>query len=102
MEIKNMRKVDGFGTLKAFFEIDYPDEGMTIKNCKLIDGKNGMFAAMPSHLKKDKKTGQDKYESDIWLEQPTIKKITAAAELAYHNLNGSRKETVRQPEDIPF
>lgn len=43
--------------LKAFVNVTI-DDGLVIKNLRVIDGTKGLFVAMPNH--KDKKTGKFK------------------------------------------
>lgn len=49
MEITDVRvkKVDSEGKLKAYVSVTFDDQ-FVIHNLKVIDGKNGMFVAMPS------------------------------------------------------
>lgn len=49
MEITDIRvkKVQGEGKLKAYVSVTF-DECFVVHNMKVIDGKNGIFVAMPS------------------------------------------------------
>ncbi len=49
MEITDVRvkKVESEGKLKAYVSVTF-DEQFVVHNLKVIDGKNGMFVAMPS------------------------------------------------------
>jgi stage V sporulation protein G len=49
MEITDVRvkKVDSEGKLKAYVSVTFDDQ-FVVHNLKVIDGKNGMFVAMPS------------------------------------------------------
>lgn len=49
MEITDVRvkKVEGEGKLKAYVSVTF-DNQFVVHNLKVIDGKNGMFVAMPS------------------------------------------------------
>ena len=95
MIIKNMRPLTGDSKVKAFFSVEWPGK-MTINDCKLVEGKNGIFAAMPSREYVDKKTNEKKYQSIVYVEQDLLDKISRAAKDAYSPSSGS-------PEgDIPF
>jgi stage V sporulation protein G len=49
MEITDVRvkKVESEGKLKAYVSVTFDDQ-FVVHNLKVIDGKNGMFVAMPS------------------------------------------------------
>ncbi len=95
MIIKNMRPLNGDSKVKAFFSVEWPGK-MTINDCKLVEGTNGIFAAMPSREYVDKKTNQKKYQSIVYVEQDLLDKISRAAKDAYSPSPGV-------PEgDIPF
>ena len=94
MEIKNLRRVENLGTLKAWFSVEWKGK-MTINDCRLVAGRNGFFASMPSREYIDKKSGQKKYQNIVYLEQDLLDKVSRAAMAAYGVDN--------QPEqDIPF
>jgi stage V sporulation protein G len=59
MQIIGMRNVD-WNKVKAILTIKTQD-GFEIKNCKLVEGTNGLFVASPSVKKKD-----DGYMDIIW------------------------------------
>lgn len=99
MNIKNLRKVENCGKLKAFFSVEW-DGKMTVNDCKLVEGKNGLFAAMPSKEYLDKKTNQKKYESIVYAEQDLLNKISRMAQAEYERLSGKREPA--QEEDVPF
>jgi DNA-binding cell septation regulator SpoVG len=98
MEIKQMRKVD-LGKTKAFFSVEFPGN-LTINDCKLIEGKNGLFAGMPSR-KYTARDGTEKYQSIVYVEQGLLHKITVAAELEYQGKT-TKPQTSAPDEDIPF
>lgn len=95
MKIKNMRRVENMGTLKAWFSVEWSDE-MTINDCRLVEGRSGLFAAMPSKEYMDKKTGQKKYQSIVYLGPDLLKKVCEAA-LAEYGV-----PTKNPDQDIPF
>lgn len=101
MNIKNMRQVD-LGKTKAFFSVEWPGK-LTINDCKLIEGRTGLFAAMPSKKYVDKRTNEDKWQIIVYVEQELLNKISVAAELEYLNLTGKKKasQPIDDP-DIPF
>lgn len=47
MEIKDMRRSEMEGNIKAFFKVQ-TEEGFVIDGFKIMNGKNGLFASMPS------------------------------------------------------
>jgi DNA-binding cell septation regulator SpoVG len=47
MQIKDMRRSDMEGNIKAFFKVQ-TEEGFVIDGFKIMNGKNGLFASMPS------------------------------------------------------
>jgi stage V sporulation protein G len=47
MQIVDMRRSDREGNIKAFFRVQ-TDEGFVIEGFKIMNGKNGLFASMPS------------------------------------------------------
>ena len=101
MIIKGMRTLNGDSKIKAFFSVEYPGH-MTINDCKLVEGKNGLFAAMPSRQYDDKKTGEKKYQSIVYVEQDLLNKISNAAREEYGRLTGATKPAQSDNDDIPF
>ena len=47
MQIIDMRRSDREGNIKAFFKVQ-TEEGFVIEGFKIMNGKNGLFASMPS------------------------------------------------------
>lgn len=47
MKIIDMRLSDREGNMKAFFKVETA-EGLVIDGFKIMDGRNGLFASMPS------------------------------------------------------
>ena len=82
MIIKNLHRLNGDSKVKAFFSVEWPGK-LTINDCKLVEGKNGIFAAMPSREYVDKKTNEKKYQSIVYVEQELLNKISQAARQAY-------------------
>ena len=52
IEVKQVRKFDGDGKLKAFADIAVEDMFL-IKGLRIVDGKNGLFVGMPQKAGKD-------------------------------------------------
>jgi stage V sporulation protein G len=100
MIIKGMRLLNGDSKVKAFFSISWPGK-MDVNDCKLVEGRNGLFAAMPSREYLDKKTGQKKYQAIVYVEQDFLEKISAAAQEEYSRLTGAQPN-LPQDDDIPF
>ena len=60
----------GDGNTKAFGRF-------TIAECvnisfSVVDGKNGLFVSLPSHKGKDTETGEDKWYSDVFVEDKDV------------------------------
>lgn len=47
MEIKDFKKLRS-GQVRGQFSIKIPEDGIIIKNCTLVNGKNGYFVSGPS------------------------------------------------------
>jgi DNA-binding cell septation regulator SpoVG len=99
MNIKGMRTATGCGKTVAFFSIEWPGK-MTINECKLIEGKNGLFAGMPQ--KEFTLDGQKKYKNIVYVEKDLQNKITAAAVEEYRRLGGAAPAEEPDYSDIPF
>lgn len=97
MIIKNMRKINGSSKVVAFFSVEWEGK-MTVNDCKLIAGQNGLFAGMPSRKYTDK-NGQEKYQSIVYVEQDLLNKISLAAEAEYNKGNEPKQAP---SNDIPF
>jgi len=94
MKIKNMRKLSNGSKVVAFFAVEWEGK-MTVNDCKLIAGTNGLFAGMPSREYIDKKTNEKKYQSIVYVEQDLLDKISRAAQAAY-------SPDTSPDDDIPF
>ncbi|RPI52219.1 MAG: hypothetical protein EHM49_05960 [Deltaproteobacteria bacterium] len=73
MQIINLRKIERNpaergGKIKAVFDIDFGH--ILVRGCKLIEGSNGLWAAMPSRTYLDK--GQKKWESVVQIKDTKI------------------------------
>jgi DNA-binding cell septation regulator SpoVG len=96
MEIK-MKLASGCGKTVAYFSIIWPGK-MTINECKLIEGKNGLFTGMPQ--KEYTQAGVKKYKSIVYIEKDLLEKINTAAIEEYQRLTGAAAEP--DYSDIPF
>ena len=69
MEITDVRvrKVTGEGKLKAYITVTF-DNCFVVHNIKIIDGKNGLFIAMPS-----RKTRAGEYKDVVHPIQPEFR-----------------------------
>ena len=85
----------GSGKTVAYFRVEWPGY-MVISECRLVEGKNGLFAAMPQ--KEYMAAGVKKYKAIVYLEKPLQDKVNAAAIEAYQLLGRAPTE----PEDIPW
>jgi stage V sporulation protein G len=101
MKIKYMRPLNGDSKTKAFFSVEWEGK-MTVNDCKLVEGRNGLFAAMPSRQYDDKKSGDKKYQSIVYLEQDLLLKVSDAALEEYNRLTGKGDSTPQDDSDIPF
>ena len=75
MKITRMNKGNDWGKTKAYFDLEI--DGFTIKNFKIIDSVNGLFAAFPS----EKKDGE--YKETVWAERALKDKVNVLALAAY-------------------
>ncbi len=53
-KVISLRKIEGYGTLRAFVDIRIGGS-LVVRGCKVVEGKNGMFASMPRQMSKDGK-----------------------------------------------
>ena len=104
MQILEMRRSEVEGNLKAFFKVQ-TDDGFVIDGFKLMNGKNGMFASMPS-----KKIGE-KYIETVTAPRDVRDKLGKLALAEYEDLdatkgpNPSRGGATLPPiedSDLPF
>lgn len=54
LEVANMRKFDGEGSLKAFVDIVIGDSFL-VRGLRIVEGKKGLFIGMPCEQGKDGK-----------------------------------------------
>ena len=96
MEVIAMKNVD-WGKVKALLTIK-TSEGFELKNCKLVDGVNGLFVASPSVKGKD-----DTYHDIIWFPKDKRDQINEIASNMY-DPSGEYREinTPTKEEKIPF
>lgn len=98
MNIKDMKLATGHGKTVAYFELEFPGN-MVVRECKLIEGKNGLFAGM--FQKEYIEAGKTKYKNIVKLDKPQQDKVNAAAIEAYRLLSGA--PAAPEPnEDIPW
>jgi stage V sporulation protein G len=101
MQIIDMRRSEMEGNLKAFFKVQ-TDEGFVIDGFKIMNGKNGLFASMPS-----KKVGE-KFIETVTGTRELKNELSRLALAAYQSL-GADAESHRatppppvDPHDLPF
>lgn len=87
----------GAGKTVAFFSVEWPEK-MTITECRLVEGKNGLFAGMPQ--KEYTQAGVKKFKNIVRLGKDLQEKINAAAIEEYQRLSGATAP--QNPEDIPW
>lgn len=61
MKVKDVKQVNK-GSLKLVFSLEFENLGITIRDFKLMDGKNGMWISPPSREYQDSE-GKKKYYS---------------------------------------
>lgn len=96
IKIKDMRPTTGCGKTVAFFSIEFPGE-MTVHECKLIDGVNGLFAAMFS--KEYTQGGVKKYKPINKLERDLQERVNGLAIAEYRRVSGPQE---LEESDIPW
>jgi DNA-binding cell septation regulator SpoVG len=101
MQIIEMRRSDMEGNLKAFFKVQ-TEEGFIIDGFKIMNGKNGLFAGMPS-----KKVGE-KFIETVTAARELKTEVSRLALAAYNALDttGSTDRSMPPPPpadtDLPF
>ncbi len=104
MRIVDMRRSDMEGNIKAFFKVETED-GLVIDGFKVMNGKNGLFASMPS-----KKVGE-KFIETVTAPREVKDKLSRLALEEYKTLDaGGPQPTARdlppmpppQDTDLPF
>lgn len=106
MQIIDMRRSDREGNIKAFFKVQ-TEEGFVIEGFKIMNGKNGLFASMPS-----KKVGE-KFIETVTGSRELKNELGRLALAAYETLPSDAGAPMRQgldpgPEgpnygtDLPF
>lgn len=63
MEIKDVKQVNK-GSMKLVFSIFFPQLDLTVRDCKLMEGKNGPWISFPAREYQDTE-GKKKYFSFI-------------------------------------
>lgn len=84
MKVVNMKQFSGSNNLKAFFDLE-TSEGIIIKGFKIADGKNGLFAAVPSEQDKNDKS---KYWDKVVMSKEMKEQLTSMALDEYSKLAG--------------
>lgn len=84
MKVVNMKQFSGSNNLKAFFDLE-TSEGIIIKGFKIADGKNGLFAAVPSEQDKNDKS---KYWDKVVMSKEMKEQLTSMALDEYSKITG--------------
>ena len=111
MNIKDMKFATGHGKNVAYFTLEVPEyvpgenppgqSRMIIENCKLVEGKNGLFVGMPQQAYTQ--AGVKKYKDIIHLQWEQQNRVNAAAIKEYRRLVGAPAAPAPEPEDqIPW
>jgi len=98
VEVKRMNVLeDPKSSLRAFADICIAGR-VTIKGCRVVEGKNGLFASMPQTKGKD-----DKYYPIVYVETDELKKQFEDAVIGhYNNVTGGGGENAIVEEEDPF
>jgi stage V sporulation protein G len=101
MQIIEMRRSEMEGNLKAFFKVQ-TDEGFVIDGFKIMNGKNGLFASMPS-----KKVGE-RFIETVTATRELKNELSRLAMAEYNVLDspGGTEQSIPPPPltdtDLPF
>lgn len=101
MQIIEMRRSEMEGNLKAFFKVQ-TDEGFVIDGFKIMNGKNGLFASMPS-----KKVGE-RFIETVTAPRELKNELSRLAMAEYNALDspGGTEQSIPPPPltdtDLPF
>ena len=92
VKIKNLNA----GKLKAFADVSF--DGVLVKGCKIFDGANGLFAALPSQ----KSAKDDKYYDTVVISDEVLKSEFSKAVIdAYKaQANSSLGPSIAEQEEI--
>ncbi|MGA9115845.1 MAG: septation protein SpoVG family protein [Bacteroidota bacterium] len=82
MRIVDMQLSDREGNIKAFFKIETQD-GFTIEGFKVMNGRNGLFASMPS-----RKAG-DRFVETVSASRELRNELSTLALEQYRSMGGS-------------
>jgi DNA-binding cell septation regulator SpoVG len=101
MQIKDMRRSDMEGNIKAFFKVQ-TEEGFVIDGFKIMNGKNGLFASMPS-----KKVGEKFIETVTGTRElkNDLSRLALAEFSALDSAGGTNQTELPPPPtntDLPF
>jgi DNA-binding cell septation regulator SpoVG len=92
-------KAIGRGSLIGFFDLRY--HGLTIKGCRLMDGKNGKWIALPQV--KSEENGETKYYDQMFLTPPEmdhVKRLVIADLEAQGHLAREPRKTTRRTDPM--
>jgi DNA-binding cell septation regulator SpoVG len=101
MNILEMRRSEMEANLKAFFKVQ-TEEGFIIDGFKIMNGKNGLFASMPS------KKVAEKFIETVTGSRELKNELGQLANAAYNSLGsdtGSYRSALPppvEPPDLPF
>lgn len=100
IKISQMMKTSNAGKIKAFFNVDLGTK-MVIRDCKLVEGTNGIFAAMPS--RQYEHNGQTKWSQIVQiLDNKLLEDIQTAALKEYGYAPNRGPEPNPADDDLPF
>jgi len=95
MKIHNFKKIDK-GNLIGKLDIEFENWGLTIRDCMILNGKNGMWVSFPSRQYESE--GQKKYFNLIIFDKEKHKAINESV------LERLKKELQEAPSvnELPF
>ena len=106
MDIKIRMTKGDWNKIKAYFDVTFVGMSLpfnlTVKGCRLVEGKDGLFVSPPS-IKKE-----DEYQNMVFFGDDTKDKVLKAALDEYHGVNEvveekSTEELVAAAkDDLPF
>lgn len=92
MKIIDMHRIKNpQGKIRAFFAIDFGH--ILVRDCKLIQGADGLWAAMPNLRYKDK-NGQEKFAGIVQIKDTKIMDVITNAARDLYEASGKEGENV--------
>ena len=110
MDIKIRMTKGDWNKTKAYFDVTFVGKSLpfnlTVKGCRLVEGKDGLFVSPPS-IKKEV-DGETKYDNLVFFGDDTKDKVQKAALDEYNGVADAPKEVEADElvaaanDDLPF